>query len=146
MIEKLTSKVSRKSPINPLPSKDISIKRKRGRPKGSKNKKISITADPVAVPAKKRGRPPKLPRETTASAVAQLSCLEQLDNHPILEAVKWLEKNMHQTELLYYRSRASKLQSTIHIAIASDILGFFNVQNADICKKIKKNNFIASVN
>lgn len=124
---------------------------RRGRPKGSKNKpKQSPSSEVVTVKMKraskhetesvsaapkKRGRPPKAQQTEQPS---------ELEEHPLLVAVKWLEKYMHHSELQYYRNRANKIGVSLHVAMSSDILGFFNVQNPEICKQIKKNNFIAN--
>jgi hypothetical protein len=132
--------------------------RRRGRPKGAKNKpKISNTADavnpavaPVVQLVRRRGRPkgaknkPKV-AQTAIPVEPQLPVQEvQLEEHPLLKAVKWLEKYMHPCELQYYRNRANKAGVSLPVAMASDILGFFNVQNPEICKQIKKNNFITN--
>jgi hypothetical protein len=139
-------------------------KGRRGRPKGAKNKPKIPQAEPVV--KGKRGRPKgakNKPREPAPSTLepavsrkivvnkkdnivtAAIQSLEAVqDNHPLLVAVKWLEKNMHPTEVQYYRGRANKTGVSLHVAMASDLLGFFNVQNPEICKQIKKNNFIAT--
>jgi len=65
-----------------------------------------------------------------------------VEEHPLFFAARWLEKNMHQTQTQYYRGRASKYGMSVQAAMIADILGFFNVQDADICKQIKKNNFV----
>jgi hypothetical protein len=149
-----------------IPLKEI---RKRGRPKGSKNKpknddsaqislkgkypKDTVTKRPnlchIAKPTGKRGRPKK---QDTIQAAPHTKTEEQkvsvdatLTEHPLFKAIVWLEKKMHHNELQYYRSRASKIGATLQVAIASDILGFFNVQDAELCKQVKKNTFIASV-
>jgi hypothetical protein len=128
----------------PLPGTIVAHK-KRGRPKGAKNKqKVSLSSESTNIVGssspiipRKRGRPPKLP-------VAEQPT--QLEEHPLLKAVKWLEKYMHPTELQYYKNRANKLGASLHVTLSSDILGFFNVQNPEICKQIKKNNFIVNTN
>lgn len=128
----------------PLPG-TIVVQKKRGRPKGAKNKhkgsSLPESTDTIVsslpVIPRKRGRPPKLP------VVEQPT---QLEEHPLLKAVKWLEKYMHPTELQYYKNRANKLGASLHVTMSSDILGFFNVQNPEICKQIKKNNFIVNTN
>ena len=136
---------------------------KRGRPKGAKNKpKVSPVTESVkpivvekkrsrkpevekpSIPPKKRGRPFKIPQSTVPIVKAQKPAQDvQLEDHPLLKAVKWLEKYMHPSEMQYYRNRANKLGVSLSVAMASDILGLFNVQNPEICKQIKKNNFIA---
>jgi hypothetical protein len=145
------------------------VAKKRGRPKGSKNKVKTSSYQEIQVKGKylnpiasakpeiaripkppgKRGRPRKNDNPLAASSVKKEEQKAELPttsgNHPLFPAVAWLEKNMHHNELQYYRSRAHKIGSTIQVAIASDILGFFNVQDAEICKQIKKNTFIASV-
>ena len=119
---------------------DLGPKRGRGRPKGAKNKpKAGVVVEykckeqdvpaQAEQPKKRRGRPPKVETEKKASPVSQ-ECASQ--DHPLLEAVRWIEKSMHQTELHYYRSRASRAGVSLHVAMASDILGFFNVQDPEI--------------
>lgn len=134
--------------------------RGRGRPKGAKNKPKVILAegDLVAVkykpreeaadsPApKKRGRPKKIQTEEakTAPVVESATKEDSLEDHPLFHAAKWLEKNMHQTEMDYCRRRASRTGVPLSNVIVADILGFFNVQNAEICKQVKKTNFLIS--
>lgn len=67
-----------------------------------------------------------------------------LTKHPLFIAAKWLEKNMHHTELQYYRSRANKKGTPISVALVSDMLGFYNVQKSDIDKQVLKNNLIVN--
>lgn len=141
---------------------EIKQKRSRGRPKGSKNKpkqveipqikikgKYPRQEEPksIAVVAKKSpGRPRKNKPVEVAVAKVKSPQEDKIETaHPLFSAIAWLEKHMHHNELQYYRSRASKMSSTLHNAIASDILGFFNVQDPEICKQIKKNTFIANV-
>ena len=121
--------------------------KRRGRPKGSKNKStvpqvFVKTAVAVDKPARRRNikleEPVKLKRPSVE--------VDPLDSHPLMQAAKWLEKNMHQAEMYYYKSRASKLGVSVQQAVAGDLLGFFNVQEPGILKQIKKNNFIASTN
>lgn len=154
---------------------NTNIKRGRGRPKGSKNKpKGTPSADeskPPAVAGRGRGRPkgsknkpktgttaPTVPQESVQRAPitekvivhsfaednSELSA-ETLDNHPLMSAVSWIEKNMHHSQMSYYRARASRTASTLQHVIAADILGFFTIQDAPILKQIKKNNFITHV-
>ena len=130
--------------------------KKRGRPKGSKNKPKQPTAPAECVAAKKRGRPkgaknkPRIDRlcVETKPAPAKLvkaKPAKQPEAYDLLYALAhWLEKKMHPTEMQYYRSRAAKLGCSIQQAVISDILGFFNVQDLEINKQIKKNNFIAT--
>jgi hypothetical protein len=126
--------------------------RKRGRPPGAKNKPkeptpqielVKFKPSPEAEPPKKRGRPKK--QVDVVPVELPVIQTDSLEAHPLFLAVKWLEKNMHHTEMQYYRTRASRNSTTLHCTMVSDILGFFNVQNADICKQIKKNNFIDRV-
>jgi hypothetical protein len=138
---KLTAMVLR--PAAPLMM--VEDKPRRGRPKGAKNKPKTIQSMEVVAPIKKRGRPRKehaLPQVQVK--IEQPKAADTLEAHPVLLAAKWLEKHMHPTEVDYYRRRASKNGTPLHCAMVSDILGFFNVQNAEICKQIKKNNFIVS--
>lgn len=143
-----------------VPPEAVLPKRGRGRPKGAKNKsKTPQTEDATLLvkhkprepsttqpSGKKRGRPRKLPLQSEEPIVVKIEQpqTDSLDGHPLLLAVKWIEKNMHPTEVDYYRRRASRNSVPLHCAMVSDILGFFNVQNAEICKQIKKNNFIVS--
>lgn len=127
--------------------------RKRGRPKGAKNKpKLQILGDLVkfkkdnsATAVKKRGRPPKIAQSTESPQEPSMVPQTSLENHPLVVAAKWLEKNMHPNEMQYYRTRTSRNNSSLTNTVVGDILGFFNVQNADICKQVKKNNFIDRV-
>jgi len=120
-----------------IPGEPPKIKGKRGRPKGAKNKpKAGIVPTTTAPQTEAK-------KDKPISVAAQALEITQ-DNHPLLIAVRWLEKNMHPTEVQYYRGRASKTGVSLHVAMASDLLGFFNVQNPEICKQIKKNNFIAT--
>lgn len=148
------------------PEVEIVKQTKRGRPKGAKNKpKVSPAVEsvkPIALqkkharkqepekpsaPPKKRGRPFKVAQSTAPTPKVQKSVQDvQLEEHPLYKAVKWIEKYMHPCELQYYRNRANKLGVTLQVAMSSDILGFFNVQDPEICKQIKKNNFIANNN
>lgn len=128
------------APLSPL------VKR-RGRPKGAKNKIIAPqvlvkTAPAADKPARRRNI--KL-KESVKRKIAPVEG-DPLDSHPLMHAAKWLEKNMHQAEVYYYKSRASKLGVSVQQAVAGDLLGFFNVQEPGILKQIKKNNFIASTN
>ena len=130
--------------------------KKRGRPKGAKNtpkeaqpielvKLKTREEDVVPKEVKKRGRPRKI--VPIAAPVQELVAVEanSLDNHPLVLAAKWIEKNMHPTEMQYYRTRANRNGTPLVHTMIGDLLGFFNVQNADICKQIKKNNFIDKV-
>jgi hypothetical protein len=147
-------------------SPSVTHKAKRGRPKGAKNKPktspavenikakalqkkrtCNQEAEKSSEPPKKRGRPFKVPQSAVSNNQAAKPGKDvQLEEHPLLKALKWLEKYMHPAEMLYYRSRATKLGVSLHVAMASDVLGLFNVQDPEICKQIKKNNFIANNN
>lgn len=136
--------------------------RLRGRPKGSKNKNKAVVAPVIPVIAiKTRGRPKgsknkntqeiatqhkprkqtgsKFPEEVPSNNRVENQSTQINENHPLLSAVRWLERYTHPAELRYYRSRAAKNGTSLHTAMIADILGFFNVQNSDICKQIKKN-------
>jgi hypothetical protein len=145
--------------------------KRRGRPKGSKNK-IKACSPPqmVEIVVKKRGRPKgsknilKTPVAVSVPLPAiSTSCEKRLDtakeqpaskipsaddltNHPLVLAASWLEKNMHPSEMQYYRSRAYKHGTSLQSAMMSDILGFFNVKESEITKQIKKNKTIVTVN
>jgi hypothetical protein len=142
------------------------VTRGRGRPKGAKNKPKDLAPPPRMLVAKKRGRPKgaknksKLPDiqevvvlhknrkqnkpapEKDKPEIQEYSNTQIDENHPLLAAVRWLEKYMHPVEMRYYRGRASKNSVSLHTAMMSDILGFFNVQNSEICKQIKKNKLV----
>jgi len=132
--------------------------KKRGRPKGSKNKPKKPITPAVCEVGKKRGRPkgaknkPRVDRlcvETKSTAVKLVKAkpAKPPEAYELLYALAhWLEKKMHPSEMQYYRSRATKLGCSIQQAVISDILGFFNVQDLEINKQIKKNNFIATTN
>lgn len=64
------------------------------------------------------------------------------DKNPLYAAAAWLAKNMSDAEQVYYRKKAKQHEGSMTNAIISDILGFFNVQSADICKLIKRNQSI----
>jgi hypothetical protein len=118
------------------------VKKGRGRPKGSKNKPKGEDREKIVEKVKKA----KVAKDNSIDKARPAKAEpgpESLDNHPLLAAVRWIEKNMHQTEVQYYRGRANKLGVSLHVAMASDMLGFFNVQDPEINKQIKKNNFIA---
>jgi len=169
MSEKLEEK---EISTNQITIVDSSAPKKRGRPPGSKNKpKLDKpAADQTAVDSvpKKRGRPPgsknklKLEEASSPSPVSVPSVVVKkpdtntqfipppsadivLMDHPLLLAARWVEKNMHPAEMHYYRSRASKNGLSVAHSIVSDLIGFFNIQDSDITKQIKKNNFVASI-
>jgi hypothetical protein len=148
---------------------EIKEKRPRGRPPGAKNKPKLELAPEVSIKGKylkntnlqstsaistpkplgKRGRPRKNDIKPEAPPTKDLhgkavQGQEQIE-HILFTLIAWLEKHMHHNELQYYRSRASRNGVTLQNAIASDILGFFNIQNAEICKYVKRNTFIANV-
>lgn len=162
-LEKSGYKITTKTSTNDI----THVKRGRGRPKGSKNKKnlsdsvtVSVTVDSDSILSKKRGRPkgsknkPKSEEEQVALTPAvkfkprqpeeHISEPKEKDQetHPLFDLVKWLEKHMHPAQLQYYRGRANKNEVSLQHAILSDILGFFNVQDPKILKQVKKNNFI----
>jgi hypothetical protein len=146
-------KGAKNKPKQPSTSEYVEVVvKKRGRPPGAKNKPKQPLAvevkykpqDSEPVVPSKRGRPKK-PEVLPVAQEQPENQAEVLDKHPLLQAVKWLEKHMHHTEVQYYRTRASKGSTSLQFVMVSDILGFFNVQNADICKQIKKNNFIDRV-
>jgi hypothetical protein len=134
----------------------VEVKRGRGRPKGAKNKpKVSPEGELVklkpreeeVIPkeVKRRGRPRKIvPMAATVQKPVATEATS-LDHHPLVLAARWIEKNMHPTEMQYYRTRANRNGTSLVHTMVGDLLGFFNVQNADICKQIKKNNFIDKV-
>lgn len=134
----------------------------RGRPKGAKNKPKQIVVVPETPPVlKRKGRPKgakNKPKHVSIStpAVKQVEKRPSMkkpavvkpppvpEEHVLFTAVRWVEKNMHPSQVQHYRARASRAGTTIHHSMISDILGFFNVQECEITKQIKKNNFIAS--
>lgn len=128
--------------------------KKRGRPPGSKNKPSLPEALPSPSPAvaKKRGRPPGNKKKDTSvkphkPEVAKVKPLtaSAVEEHPLLVAAKWLEKKMHPSEMQHYRSRSMKNGLAVQHNIISDILGFFIVQDEEINKQYKKNNFIPTI-
>ena len=138
------------------------VVRKRGRPKGAKNKpKQSVTpSEPAVAVVRKRGRPKgakNKPKDIAPTMVIKVKAkpapeeikvkkeLEQPDDHPLYAAVRWLEKHMHASQSAYYAKRAARAGATLHNAMLADILGFFNVQETSILKQVKKNNFIATI-
>jgi len=129
--------------LRPQETAETSIKKGRGRPKGSKNKPKSEDKEKIAEKIKK-ARVDQDPRKPDSSpAKVEQSC-ETTVEHPLLTAVRWMEKHMHQTEVQHYRGRASKLGVSIHAAMAADLLGFFNIQDPEINKLVRKNNFIVT--
>jgi len=132
--------------------------KKRGRPKGSKNKPKQPAAPAECAVVKKRGRPkgaknkPRVERICVEAKRKPIKAEEpkpakRPDGYELLQMLaQWLEKKMHPNEMQYYRSRATKLGYSVQQAVMSDILGFFNVQDLEINKQIKKNNFIATTN
>jgi hypothetical protein len=158
------------APVSPEPAP---IAKKRGRPKGSKNKVYVqpelAAAQPVAE-AKKRGRPKGSKNKTTLAAVIKsheslkepvtvtrrpISASTDIttvhpavqpiaEEHPLQIAASWIEKNMHPSEVQYYRSRANRTGTSLRCAMMSDMLGFFNVKDTEINKQVKKNNFIVT--
>lgn len=122
--------------------KILEVKRGRGRPKGSKNKpkleknKILVKSKPRKPEGSHEIRPVKSKEQSLSQ--------DSVQGHPLYLAVEWLCSYMHNTQTQYYKSRASKNGTSMHEAMLADVLGFFNVQNADILKSIKKNNFIAT--
>lgn len=146
----------------------IVLKKSRGRPKGSKNKSVDVVTTTIQGISKGRGRPKgakNKPKETDTEEASVLykkrkqqdsvvpivkevtitpeaSTTGMADNHPLLEAVRWLEKYMHHVEMRYYKNRATKNGTSLHVAMMSDILGFFNVQNPEVCKQVKKNKLV----
>ena len=151
MTEKLNEKES-KILLKSISDLNYPVKRSRGRPKGSKNKpkETKIVQDNAII--KKRGRPKGSKNKKTleheeASPKIEASSVSVKppaadQEHPLIVAVKWIEKHMHISQMQYYRSRAARNETSLHATMAADILGFFNVQNAEILKSIKKNNFI----
>jgi hypothetical protein len=146
---------------------EIKEKRPRGRPPGAKNKPKLAPAPEVIVKGKylrdvnlnntrtsltpkplgKRGRPRKNDIKAEAPSTREVQkavTVQEQKEHPLFTLIAWLEKNMHHSELQYYRSRANRNGVTLQNAIASDILGFFNVQDAEICKQVKRNTFIVT--
>ena len=129
--------------------------KKRGRPKGAKNKPKDPAEmlvklkpreeDPAPGEAKRRGRPRKVVPVAASTQEPVAVEANSLDNHPLILAARWIEKNMHPTEMQYYRTRANRNGTSLVHTMVGDLLGFFNVQNAEICKQIKKNNFIDKV-
>ena len=123
------------------------IPRKRGRPKGSKNKPkypqppVKVASIPEA-PKKKRGRPKGAKnKQKTEVAIPQKPIAAQaIPATPEMNycsSVAWLIEHMSTAELQYYRKRANRLEESLNAVIAADILSFLNVQDPTIRKKIK---------
>jgi hypothetical protein len=117
-------------------------KRGRGRPKGSKNKP-KVEENKILVKSKPR-RLEEVKEVKPAKSEEKPSRQDNIQEHPLYLAVNWLCSYMHNTQTQYYRVRATRNGTSVHEAMMADVLGFFNVQNADILKQIKKNNFIAT--
>lgn len=128
-----------------IQSTSSEIKR-RGRPKGAKNKSSSVL-EYVPTPAPTKPEP-LVRRKSGKSPIAIVAThkAEQpvVEDHPLQIAASWIEKNMHHSEMQYYRSRASKAGTSLRCAMMSDMLGFFNVKDTEINKQVKKNNFIVT--
>jgi hypothetical protein len=150
------------------------IKARRGRPPGSKNKKIvthkksrvekvnnkktrsrvKISAveekpDKLAAFRSKRVKPLTIENlKSTQDKIQNCSHdaaeTEELDNHIIIKAVKWLSQHMHHTEVQYYKSHSKKRNMSFINCMVSDILGFFNVKDTDLHKYVKTNKFIVN--
>jgi hypothetical protein len=135
------------------------VVKRRGRPKGAKNKPKIPTSTQEETPAKlssgRRGRPKgskNKPKGDTVKVTAPVLNQEHklevtkpttsVGEHPIIEAIKWIAQNMHSTQVDYYRRRAVRHEVSMHYAMASDLIGFFNIQDPQLLKQIKKNNFI----
>ena len=135
---------------NPKPSPvkiDEVVVKKRGRPKGSKNKpKQQKIIEPVAAykPTVTRKKKPVGIEEKTSPKTKIPDNTDPVE-HPLFVAAKWLEKKMHPSEMQHYRSRSTRNGISIQHAIVADLFGFFNIQDPELSKQIKKNNFIASI-
>lgn len=138
------SKNKNKSIPNPTPAA-VQVKR-RGRPKGSKNKLKEVKPLEIKQPKIKlpRGRPAKKDKAPVQANVPKAPA-DALEEHPLFVAAKWLEKKMHSSEMQYYRSRAYKNGMSPQYAIVADLIGFFNIQDSELTKQVKKNNFIVSI-
>jgi hypothetical protein len=154
-----------------LKTTQITTVKRRGRPPGSKNKIKLPEAPKPELPqgVRRRGRPPgsknkaKEPSALVAKDVVDSepktvtttvwkgetkppeTIPQQIPEHPLHVAAVWLEKNMHNNELIHYKSKARNYGVAVTNAIIADMLGFFNVQNSDINKHVKRNNFIANI-
>jgi hypothetical protein len=96
--------------IGPLPAP--STVKGRGRPKGAKNKPKATDTEEVLVLHKKRNQDKPATPVKEAATTPESSTTGIPDNHPLLEAVRWLEKYTHPVEMRYYRGRATKYIST----------------------------------
>jgi hypothetical protein len=137
------------------------VQKKRGRPKGSKNKPKSI---PATSPVKRRGRPkgsknkpkevtsvvsvapvepPKKPRvsarveKSTRQDTPKPATKQGEQAHPLVSAVQYLEKYMSPQEAQYYQRRASRLNLPARSLMVQDILSIFNIQDAELKKTLK---------
>lgn len=138
-----------------------SIVKRRGRPKGAKNKpKLDIVQEEKLIKPSsgKRGRPkgsrnkPKQPPVSSNIPVDNIQVskpvvipaepavkIPQAGNHPLLDLLNWVEKKMHYTQMQYYQRRASKLEMSAKYLMASDILSLFSIQEPELLKTLKKN-------
>jgi hypothetical protein len=147
-------------------------KSRRGRPPGSKNKntlqkkasakketKKSISkikldkapqpADKLAPFRKKRVKPITIKEAAAAQAKLDADAKaesenEELNNHILFKAAKWIVRNMHPSEMQFYKSDSRKRNMPLLNCMVSDMLGFFNVRDADLHKYIKTNKFIVN--
>lgn len=147
-------------------------KPRRGRPPGSKNKnttqkkvspkkgakksitKIKPDKSPEPVDKLAPFRKKRVKQMTIREAAAEQAKLdavakseaenEELSNHILFKAAKWIARNMHPSEMQFYKSDSRKRNMPILSCMVSDMLGFFNVRDADLHKYIKTNKFIVN--
>lgn len=136
-----------------------SIVKRRGRPKGAKNKpKLDIVQEekiPI-ISSGRRGRPKgskNKPKQAFLNTTDNLSSIEPAvspvastaksaptGTHPLIDLLNWVEKKTHHTQMQYYQRRASKLELSAKYLMASDILSLFSIQEPELLKTLKKKN------
>jgi len=120
----------------------FSVPKRRGRPKGSKNKpKEGVNTASTPTPPDQSIVAVSMPVQIEASQAQALQFTEageiSVDNHPVMQAAKWLERKMPIVEIQYYKTRASKQSISVTTSIAMAILSLFNVQDQEIRKHAK---------
>jgi hypothetical protein len=129
------------------------VPRRRGRPKGSKNKPktgavIASASSLVGATASEFIAPQLVNNEVVVSLPVKAVEINlpvqsheaselSLDGHPVIQAAKWLERKMPVVEIQYYKTRAAKQGVGVTNSIAMAILGLFNVQDQEIRKHAK---------
>jgi hypothetical protein len=55
----------------------------------------------------------------------------------LLTVAKWVEKNMHHTQIGYYRRRMTSMGISMQAVIALDIMSLFSITDIELRKQIK---------